>query len=747
MEFRVFVSAVSKELGEARLEVARVLRRKGIDVEDQAHFAQGGGVLLDKLRDYIARCDAVVCLIGDHAGVSPTPEHAATVGDDPTFARYVAATGAPEASTTQWEFLLAKTLGKPTYVFIADPVFPRRSDKHIDATDPSKDEVYAQARFTAWVKQTGEDRETFKSLEALKEGVLVLPFPDLSEPKPRSPRFVTIGSLFKGREADMARLRAALGVGEAGRAVIHAKPASLHALGGVGKTQLAIEFGLAHEDQFDALLFITADSPSALETGLAGLAGVLGLPEQDAREDEIKVRAALNWLAAHPGWYLVIDNVDDEATAKAVEARLAHLAKGRLVVTSRLANWGKLFTCLHLDVLSPEASVAFLLERTDGVRISRPDDNAQAAALATDVDHLALALEIAGGFIAARRITLAAYRDLWRDSQARVDAWYAAQPKGEHDYPRGVDSTWLTSFERLSDPARELAERLAWLAPDPIPRFLFDDADEDALAELILYSLVDVLGDESGHGGDITVHRVVQAVMRGQQGEGAPAALRKALEWIGDAFPTESGDVRSWPRAAPLAPHADAVTTFANKAAISRPTSLIMDRLATFWQSKARWNAAEPLFQRALAITETSYGPEHPNVATGLNNLAGLLQTTNRLAEAEPLYRRALAITETSYGPEHPNVAIRLNNLAGLLRATNRLAEAEPLSRRHLLIFLKFTRVTGHQHPHLNAAIGNYGGLLSAMGLDQAAVEAKLTSTFAEAGLPPQPPPPPEPAP
>ena len=256
-----------------------------------------------------------------------------------------------------------------------------------------------------------------------------------------------------------------------------------------------------------------------------------------------------------------------------------------------------------------------------------------------------------------------------------------------------------------------------------------------------------MLGDESGHGGDITVHRVVQAVMRGQQGEGAPAALRKALEWIGDAFPTESGDVRSWPRAAPLAPHAVAVTTFANKAAISRPTSLIMDRLATFWQSKARWNAAEPLFQRALAITETSYGPEHPNVASGLNNLALLLRATNRLAEAEPLFRRALAITETSYGPEHPSVAIRLNNLAGLLRATNRLAEAEPLFRRTVLVFLKFTRETGHQHPHLDAAIGNYSGLLSAMGLDQAAVEARLTSTFAEAGLPPQPPPPPEPAP
>ncbi len=63
-----------------------------------------------------------------------------------------------------------------------------------------------------------------------------------------------------------------------------------------------------------------------------------------------------------------------------------------------------------------------------------------------------------------------------------------------------------------------------------------------------------------------------------------------------------------------------------------------------------------------------------------------LLQATNRLGEAEPLMRRALAIDEGSYGPDHPNVATALNNLAELLQATNRLGEAEPLMRRALAI-------------------------------------------------------------
>ena len=87
-------------------------------------------------------------------------------------------------------------------------------------------------------------------------------------------------------------------------------------------------------------------------------------------------------------------------------------------------------------------------------------------------------------------------------------------------------------------------------------------------------------------------------------------------------------------------------------------------------------------------------------MATNLNNLAELLRATNRLAEgAEPLYRRALAIHEKSFGPEHPNVGIRLNNLALLLRDTNRLAEAEPLFRQVLRILAGFRHRTGHEHP------------------------------------------------
>src|SRR5262249_14446825 len=85
--------------------------------------------------------------------------------------------------------------------------------------------------------------------------------------------------------------------------------------------------------------------------------------------------------------------------------------------------------------------------------------------------------------------------------------------------------------------------------------------------------------------------------------------------------------------------------------------------LAVLLQTTNRLGEAEPLYRRALAINEKSYGPDHPDVAIDLNNLAGVLRDTNRLGEAEPLIRRAPAIAEKSYGPDHPNTKIVRGNL------------------------------------------------------------------------------------
>ena len=84
--------------------------------------------------------------------------------------------------------------------------------------------------------------------------------------------------------------------------------------------------------------------------------------------------------------------------------------------------------------------------------------------------------------------------------------------------------------------------------------------------------------------------------------------------------------------------------------------SLDTDRLASVGQllhNLARFKEAEPLYRRALAIDEAAHGPDHPNVATMLCNLAGLLEGQAKYEESEVLYRRALAIYEAARGPDH----------------------------------------------------------------------------------------------
>jgi tetratricopeptide (TPR) repeat protein len=151
-----------------------------------------------------------------------------------------------------------------------------------------------------------------------------------------------------------------------------------------------------------------------------------------------------------------------------------------------------------------------------------------------------------------------------------------------------------------------------------------------------------------------------------------------------------------------------------------------LNNLAQLLTKTNRLAEAEPLMRRVVMIFEQTYGKAHPNVAAALNNLAQLLQDTNRLAEAEPLMRRSLAIDEQSYGAEHPIVAMRLNNLALLLEVTNRLAEAEPLMRRAVEITVRFKVTTGHEHLGLQKAIGNYVGVLEALGQSEEQIRAQL---------------------
>ena len=98
--------------------------------------------------------------------------------------------------------------------------------------------------------------------------------------------------------------------------------------------------------------------------------------------------------------------------------------------------------------------------------------------------------------------------------------------------------------------------------------------------------------------------------------------------------------------------------------------------------SAGKYYRAVEVAKKALEVARKNVGPDHPDVATSLNNLALLYYTQGRYAQAEPLYKRALAIREKALGPDHPDVANSLENLAALYRATHRDKAAETLELR-----------------------------------------------------------------
>ena len=136
--------------------------------------------------------------------------------------------------------------------------------------------------------------------------------------------------------------------------------------------------------------------------------------------------------------------------------------------------------------------------------------------------------------------------------------------------------------------------------------------------------------------------------------------------------------------------------------------SAVLTNLAALYQRQGRFTEAEPLFKRALAVSEKGLSREHPDVGRALNNLATLYVKQERQAEAEPLFQRALAIYQKVGGPEHPAVATVLNNIGQVDRDLNRDAEAEAPIKRSLAIREK---VLGPDHPDVARSLNNLAGL------------------------------------
>ncbi len=682
-QLSLFISCVSSEFGHYRDAMRKDFNRPNLATKIQEDFVAYGTSTLQKLDEYIQQCEAVIHICGSMTGSMAHPSSNKYIND--TYKDFgerfpellPVLNGSEQMSYTQWEAWLAAYHNR--ILIIATP--GEKAHRHSEERPHAEQQEHQQLHLSRLKGQGHYNEVHFNNQDNLINQIykskLFDLFSRLSPVKPINLPYHSIGKLFKGRESELKKIYKKF-------KEVRSKPTAIigdtiHGLGGVGKTRLAVEYARRYETDYTALLFVTADSPEKLFSNLAAFSAqpVLDLPEQHAKEEQLKYDAVIQWLKHHTGWLLILDNVDSRAAAAEVHKLFGQLAGGHVLITSRQANWSNQVNSLSLGILDEHAATSFLLDSTGKKRRKTEEDKSLAKLIAEDLGYLALALEQAGAYIITRRLIFAEYRAVWQTNNSEVLEWY---DELVISYPKSVATTWQTSVSQLSADAKRLLDRLAWLAPDPIPESLLkvQVTEEEnanfriALSELEAYSLVN-----RSNTPEFTIHRLVQDVTRrNQDKELAKKTFTICLNWIDDAFTGDPADIGSWPVLEPLIPHA--LTLIDQQAVQSRKAasdSRLMNQLAVLLLTKAQHTKAEPLMRRALQIDEQSFGVNHPDVAIDLNNLAQLLQATNRMGEAEPLMRRAFAIYLSSFDFDHPNTQKVGINYVLLLQAIGRNEE------------------------------------------------------------------------
>ena len=262
---------------------------------------------------------------------------------------------------------------------------------------------------------------------------------------------------FSGREDLLAQLRAELQSGQ-NAALIQA----ISGLGGVGKTQVALEYAYRHAADYALIWWLHAEEPATLARDYAALADPLQLSEQTASDQQETVNAVRRWLGQHPGWLLIFDNA---STPAVVRPYLPPNQTGQVLITSRNPTWRSIAHVIPLHPWEPDEAVHFLRTRTGR------DEVVASQALTAVLGHLPLALEQAGAYIEATGTTVAAYLALFQTR--RADLWATEHPP--EAYPETVATTWTLAMEALQSEAPTSADLLnlcAYLGPEDIPRTL-----------------------------------------------------------------------------------------------------------------------------------------------------------------------------------------------------------------------------------------------------------------------------------
>jgi len=501
---------------------------------------------------------------------------------------------------------------------------------------------------------------------------------------------------------------------------------AISGLGGIGKTQTAVEYTYRYRSEYRFIFWTRAETEVVLQTGFVEIAKLLNLPEQHATNPADTAQVVKRWLQHTEEWLLVFDNADAPELLKASYPRNP---KGHILLTSR----AQLFDTLGIDStfalakMQPQEALSFLFKRTKRTQSDQTESHA-AEQLAAELGYLPLALEQAAAYIIAKGARFQDYLTSYQ--RQRLSLLNKAQPK-TGEYPASVASTWALNFQEVEqDPvAADILRVSAFLSPEGIPLELLTNgtsqlgpviagalatsedplALNEALEPLTRYSLIQMDVDTQTY----SMHRMVQEVLKDQMGVELQALwAERTVRAVGQSFPEV--DYQTWTRCERLISHALLCAVYIDHWNMTFWEALnLLLQLGYYFYQRGQYREAEALWKRRLAKCEQVLGSEHPNTLGSLNNLALLYRALGKYEQAEPLYQRALETYEQVLGPEHPNTLSTINNLANLYSDQGKYEQAEPLYQRALTTS---ERVKGLEHPDTLSTVNNLALLYADQG-------------------------------
>ena len=513
---------------------------------------------------------------------------------------------------------------------------------------------------------------------------------------------------FTGREEILAQLHTRF---KANNTTALSQRHAMSGLGGIGKTQIAVQYAHQHRQDYQAVLWARAESHKTLTSSFVEIATLLDLPQKDEQDQTLTVNAVKCWLQNNNGWLLILDNADEP---KVVRGFLPTIFDGHILLTTRAQALGGLAQRIEVDTFTPELGALFLLRRAtiiaaaDGLELAASEDRRIAMQISEELGGLPLALDQAGAYIEETACSLSDYLKSYR---TRRTIMLNRRGNNAHDYPPSVATTWSLSFEQVeqNSAAADLLRLCAFLAPDAISEEIIikgasylgehlQSVSEDegllneAIAALRAYSLIRRDAIEK----TLSIHRLVQAVLRGAMTDNETKlwAERTVLA-VSEACPAV--EFATWPQWERCLSHAQACADLVEQGDLMFvEAARLLNDTGLYLRDRGQYTEAEPLLVHALLVDEKIWGPEHPELAIDLNNLALLYDNQGKYEQAKSLHLRALDIRERVLGHMHLATASSLNNLAGLYRQQGKDKQAELLFKDALDIR---ERMLGHMHP------------------------------------------------